>query len=72
LTGDEITMRGYMVLTFVECTTAMIAKLAVTSGHGSYLRLDGMVLGMELFWYGYDMVLVQDDFWCSCVELCDL
>jgi hypothetical protein len=33
--GDEITMRGYMVLTFVKCTTIMIAELAVTSGLGS-------------------------------------
>jgi hypothetical protein len=35
LTGDEITMHGYRVLTSVECTTIMIAELAVTSGLGS-------------------------------------
>jgi hypothetical protein len=33
-TGDEITMRGYRVLTSAECTTIMIAELAVTSGLG--------------------------------------
>jgi hypothetical protein len=33
--GDEITMYGYRVLTSVECTTIMIAELAVTSGVGS-------------------------------------
>jgi hypothetical protein len=32
--GDEITICGYRVLTFVECTTIMVAKLAVTSGLG--------------------------------------
>jgi hypothetical protein len=32
--SDEITMRGYMILTSVECTTIMIAKLTVTSGLG--------------------------------------
>jgi hypothetical protein len=36
--GDEITMRGYMVLTYAECTTIMIAELAVTSGLGSSLE----------------------------------
>jgi hypothetical protein len=35
LASDEITTRGYMVLTFVKCTTIMIAELAVTSGMGS-------------------------------------
>jgi hypothetical protein len=34
-TGDEITMHGYKVLTSAECTTIMIAELAVTSGHDS-------------------------------------
>jgi hypothetical protein len=33
--GDEITMRGYKVLTSIECTTIMIAELTVTSGLGS-------------------------------------
>jgi hypothetical protein len=30
--GNEITMCGYMVLTSAECTTIMIAELAVISG----------------------------------------
>jgi hypothetical protein len=33
--SDEITTRGYMVLTSVVCTTIMIAELAVTSSLGS-------------------------------------
>jgi hypothetical protein len=33
--SDEITMRGYMVLTSAECRTIMIAELAVTSSLGS-------------------------------------
>jgi hypothetical protein len=37
LISDEITMCGYRVLTFVKCTTIMIAELAVTSGLGSSL-----------------------------------
>jgi hypothetical protein len=36
--GDEITMRGYMALTFAKCTTITIAELAVTSGLGSTLE----------------------------------
>jgi hypothetical protein len=35
LASDEITTRGYMVLTSAECTTIMIVELAVTSGLGS-------------------------------------
>jgi hypothetical protein len=35
LANDKITTRGYKVLTFVECTTIMIAVLAVTSYLGS-------------------------------------
>jgi hypothetical protein len=35
LASDEITTRGYRVLTFAKCTTIMIADLAVTSGLGS-------------------------------------
>jgi hypothetical protein len=35
LASDEITTRGYRVLTFAKCTTMMIAKLTVTSGLGS-------------------------------------
>jgi hypothetical protein len=33
--SDEITTRVYRALTFAECTTIMIAELAVTSGLGS-------------------------------------
>jgi hypothetical protein len=50
-TGDEITICGYRALTSAECTTIMIAKLAVTSGLGSsFARLEGMVLGVEWYW----------------------
>jgi hypothetical protein len=35
LASDEITTRGYMVLTFAKCTTIMIAELAVRSSLGS-------------------------------------
>jgi hypothetical protein len=35
LMADEITTCGYRVLTSAECTTIMIAELAVTSGLGS-------------------------------------
>jgi hypothetical protein len=35
LASDEITTRGYRVLTSAECTTIMITELAVTSGLGS-------------------------------------
>jgi hypothetical protein len=35
LTGDEITTRGYRVLTSAKCTTIIIAELAITSGLGS-------------------------------------
>jgi hypothetical protein len=35
--SDEITTRGYRVLTSTECTTIMIAELMVTSGLGSSL-----------------------------------
>jgi hypothetical protein len=35
--GEEITTRGYGVLTSAECTTIMIVELAVTSGLGSSL-----------------------------------
>jgi hypothetical protein len=37
LASDEITMCGYRVLTSAECTTIMIAKLAVTIGVRSSL-----------------------------------
>jgi hypothetical protein len=35
LASDEITTRGYRVLTFAKCTIVMIAVLTVTSGLGS-------------------------------------
>jgi hypothetical protein len=35
LASDEITTRGYRVLTSAECTTIMIVEFAVTSGLGS-------------------------------------
>jgi hypothetical protein len=35
LASDEITTHGYRVLTSVECTTIMIAELAVTRSLGS-------------------------------------
>jgi hypothetical protein len=35
--SDEITTRGYRVLTFAMCTTIMIAELAVIIGLGSSL-----------------------------------
>jgi hypothetical protein len=54
--GDEITTRGYRVLTFAKCTTIMIVKLAGTSGLGS--SLESMV--MEWFWYGYGCGMVLD------------
>jgi hypothetical protein len=59
-------MRGYRVLTSAECTTIMIAELAVTSGLGSsfdWIRGNGI---------GSGMVLDRDDFWYSFAKLCDL
>jgi hypothetical protein len=35
---NEITTRGYMILSFIKCTNIMIAELAVTSGLGSSLK----------------------------------
>jgi hypothetical protein len=35
LASDEITTRGYRVLTFVKCITIMIVVLAIISGLGS-------------------------------------
>jgi hypothetical protein len=50
LASDEITTRGYNVLTFSKYTTIMIAALAVTSGLGSFLaRWCGMGW-LEWFW----------------------
>jgi hypothetical protein len=36
--SNEITTRGYRALSFVKCTTIMIAELAVTSVLGSSLE----------------------------------
>jgi hypothetical protein len=36
--SDEITMHGYRLLTSTECTTIMIAELAITSDLGSSLE----------------------------------
>jgi hypothetical protein len=35
LASDQITTRGYNVLTFAKCTSSMIVVLTVTSGLGS-------------------------------------
>jgi hypothetical protein len=35
LASNEITTRGYRVLTITKCTTVMIVVLVVTSGLGS-------------------------------------
>jgi hypothetical protein len=51
-------MRGYRVLTSVECTTIMIAELAVTSGLGSSFDL----MGIGWDWFGESVRL--------CVNLC--
>jgi hypothetical protein len=49
LASDEITTRGYRMLTFAKCVTIMIVVLAVTSGLGS--SFDWMVwLGLGWFW----------------------
>jgi hypothetical protein len=56
--GDEITNRGYRVVTSVECTTVMIAKLAITSGLGSSLYY----MGIGWDWFGGSVRL--------CVNLC--
>jgi hypothetical protein len=57
-TSDEITTRGYRVLTFAKCTTIMVAVLAVTSGRDPLLTR----------WYGWDW----DDFGLAYVEPYDL
>jgi hypothetical protein len=36
--SDEITTRGYRILTYAECTTIMIAKFVVTIGLDSSLE----------------------------------
>jgi hypothetical protein len=38
LASDEITTRGYRVLTVAKCTTIMITEFAVTSGLGSSIE----------------------------------
>jgi hypothetical protein len=66
--SDEITTQGYRALTIAMCITIMVAELVVTSGLGSSLEY------MVWFWEGngYGMVFDRDNFWCSCVEMCDL
>jgi hypothetical protein len=55
LASDEITTRGYRVLTFAKYTMIMIAELAVTSGLGS--SFDQMVwFGCE--WIGFGLAYV--------------
>jgi hypothetical protein len=36
LASNEITTRGYIVLTFAKCITVMTVVLTVTSGLGSF------------------------------------
>jgi hypothetical protein len=53
LASDEITTRGYMVLTCAKCTTAIIAMLTVTSVPGpsqDYLVWD---------WYGFGLACME-------------
>jgi hypothetical protein len=57
--SDEITTRGYGVLTFAKCITIMIAELAATSGLGS--SLDWMV-GMWDGWNGFGVYHMD---WCD-------
>jgi hypothetical protein len=64
--SDEITMRGYRVLTFAKCTTIMIAKLAVTSGPGSALEY------RVWLWVGIGNGIVWLWFWLSFAKLSDL
>jgi hypothetical protein len=70
--SNEITTRGYMVLTSAECTTIMTAVLMVTSGLGS--SFDWMVwLGID----GFGLVFVElcDHFVPLCafvIILCDI
>jgi hypothetical protein len=59
LISDEITTRGYRVLTFTKCTTIMIVELAVTSGLGS--SLDYMV-GVWDGWNGFGVHRMD---WCD-------
>jgi hypothetical protein len=59
LASDEITMRGYRILTSTKCMTIRIAELAVTSGLGSSLYY------MVWVWSGWN------GFSVACVEPCD-
>jgi hypothetical protein len=50
--SDEITMRGYRVLTSAECTPIMIAELTVISGLGS--SFEQMIwMGMGWYWSSF-------------------
>jgi hypothetical protein len=53
LAGNEITTLGYRALTFVKCTTIMIAMLMVTSGLGSSRDL------LVWDWYGFGLACVE-------------
>jgi hypothetical protein len=58
LASDEITTRGYRVLTFAKRITIMMAMLVVTSG------LDHLLTR----WYGWEL----DGFCLACVESYDV
>jgi hypothetical protein len=60
LASDEITTRGYKVLTFAKCITILITVLAVTSDLRS--SFDKMI------WFRWEC----DGFGLACVELYDL
>jgi hypothetical protein len=72
----KITTRGYRAVTFAKCTTIMIAKLAVTSGLGSFLEWrvwfgNGMVgygFGIAL-WYRVILCALCAPLW---IILCDI
>jgi hypothetical protein len=65
LAGDEITIRGYRVLTSAVCITIMIAELTVMSVLGS--SQDEIVW----VWNGLDMVWFEMVFGVEYMELCD-
>jgi hypothetical protein len=75
--SDEITMRGYRVLTFAKCTTIMILSLQYQAvWDPPQIRGNSYSLGWFRYGYGYGygMVLDQDDFGLvvrSCVIYCN-
>jgi hypothetical protein len=54
------------------CSKMLRSRACSYKRSGILSRLGGMVLERECSWNDYDMVLDRDDFWCSCVELCDI